>query len=188
MGVINPPPATLLSAIHRRYSTRVFSPRNVSKEQIEHIFHAARWAASSSNEQPWHFIVAARDRDPEGHTRIGSTLVPGNAWALTAPVLGISVARTTFLRNGRHNPYYKHDTGAAMALAALQAVEDGLNLRQMGGFDAAKAAEVLEIPEGNEAVAAFALGYPETVEAPAERQRKLIEDVLFGGKFGQPLV
>lgn len=180
----NPPPATLLPAILQRYSTRNFTPQNVSKEQIERIFHAARWAASTMNEQPWRFVVAARDLDPDGHTRIGSTLVPGNAWALAAPVLGISVAHTSFVRNGKPNPYHKHDTGAAMALAALQAVEEGLNLHQMGGFDAAKAAEVLEIPEGYEAVAAFALGYPESQEPPAERQRKALEDVLFGSKFG----
>lgn len=182
--MIHPPPATLIPAILHRYSTRSFTEQNVPKEQIERIFHAARWAASSSNEQPWHFIVAARDLDPEGHTRIGSTLVPGNAWALAAPVLGVSVARKAFVRNGRQNPYHKHDTGAAMALAALQAAEDGLNLHQMGGFDGAKAAELLEIPDSHEAVAAFALGYPESKEGPAERQRKALEEVLYGGKFG----
>ncbi|BDC48124.1 hypothetical protein F183_A04400 [Bryobacterales bacterium F-183] len=176
----------LLPAILERYSTRSYTPQNVSKEQIERIFNAAHLAASTMNEQPWRFIVAARDLDPEGHTRIGSTLVPGNAWALAAPVLGISVAGKNFARNGKPNPYHKHDTGAAMALAALQAVAEGLNLHQMGGFDAAKAAEVLEIPEGYEPVAAFALGYSDAPEPPV-RQRKAMPEVLFGGKFGVAL-
>ena len=38
--------------IRRRWSPRAFADKEVSSETLKSIFEAARWAASSSNEQP----------------------------------------------------------------------------------------------------------------------------------------
>lgn len=130
-------------------------------------------------------MIAAKDQDPEGFEKIASTLVPGNAWALKAPVLGIAIAHSNWDRNGKPNRWAQHDTGQAMAMLSLQAVAEGLNVHQMGGFDVAKATELLRIPADHEPMAAFAIGHPVSLEPPEERKRRPLEFILFGGEFGK---
>jgi nitroreductase len=48
---------TLLKVIRERRSIRSFTDRAVSREQIEQLIEAARWAPSGHNRQPWRFIV-----------------------------------------------------------------------------------------------------------------------------------
>ena len=47
--------------IRRRWSPRAFAARPVEAEKVASLFEAARWAPSSFNGQPWHYIVAAKD-------------------------------------------------------------------------------------------------------------------------------
>ena len=44
----------------RRWSPYGFSDRAVSEYDLKSLFEAARWAASSYNEQPWRYIVATK--------------------------------------------------------------------------------------------------------------------------------
>jgi nitroreductase len=48
-----------LEAIKTRRSTREFSGKLVSKESIEQILEAGRWAPSGMNNQPWRFVVVS---------------------------------------------------------------------------------------------------------------------------------
>ena len=118
----------------------------------------------------------------EAFDRIASTLVEGNAWALKAPVLGIAIANGSFARNGNANRWGGYDTGQAMAHLTVQAQSLGLNVHQMGGFDAAKALEVLEVPAGHEAMAAFAIGYAVEPLPPEKGSPRKDFDSLFFGK------
>ena len=65
-------------AIHelfaKRWSPYAFSDRPVPEEDLRALFEAARWSASSFNEQPWRYIVATR-KDPEGFRT--APLLPG---------------------------------------------------------------------------------------------------------------
>ena len=47
--------------IRRRWSPRAFAARPVEAEKLASLFEAARWAPSSFNGQPWHYIVATKD-------------------------------------------------------------------------------------------------------------------------------
>ena len=86
-----------------RWSPYAFADRPVSREDLLSLFEAARWAASSYNEQPWSYLVATRD-DPNGFALLLSCLVEGNqAWAKAAPVLALGCTRLTFVRNGQPN-------------------------------------------------------------------------------------
>ena len=89
--------------IARRWSPYGFADRPVSVDDLHSLFEAARWAASSYNEQPWSYIVATRD-DPEEYERLLSCLVEANqAWAGGAPVLMLAVASHRFSRNNKPN-------------------------------------------------------------------------------------
>ena len=174
-------PASLTPLLLGRYSTRAYLDKTVDPQTLRALFEAAQWAPSCFNEQPWRFAVALKAVDAEAFDRIASTIVPGNAWALKAPVLGISLANLSFERKGNPNRWAGYDTGAAMAHLTVQAESLGLNVHQMGGFDAAKAIEVLHVPAGHEAMAAFAIGYAVEPDPPAEGSPRREFNSLFVG-------
>jgi len=179
-----------------RYSPYAFADRSVPPEDLRSLFEAARWAASSYNEQPWSFILATRD-DAEGFERLASCLVPGNrAWASRAPVLALSVAKRTFDLNGKANAHAWHDVGLAVANLTLQAQSMGLAVHQMAGFDATRARDVLAIPADHAPVAALAIGYyadpasltEEDREAEGKaRSRRERATLVHGGRWGEAL-
>ncbi|HZQ56293.1 MAG TPA: nitroreductase family protein [Bryobacteraceae bacterium] len=182
--------------IRARWSPRAFSSRDVSDEDLKTILDAARWAASSNNEQPWRFLVA-RKSDPAAHDKLLNLLLPGNqSWAKFAPVLMIMAAKRTFSHNGAPNLYAVHDTGQALAHLFLQATALGLHAHGMAGFDRERARKELHIPDDYELGAAVALGYlgsPDQLSERhrqselARRQRKPLNEIVFGADWNQPL-
>jgi nitroreductase len=195
-------PAPVSAPIHEiishRWSPRAFEDRAVEPEKLRSLFEAARWAASSYNAQPWFFIVATKD-DSENYKRILDCFVEFNqGWAINAPVLAISVARSAF-DDGRPNRHAFHDVGQATSTLAVQATALGLQVHQMAGIIPDKAREIFGIPEAYEAVAGIALGYPgdpATLSGQlkerelAPRSRKPLDSFVFSGKWGEvsPLV
>jgi nitroreductase len=180
--------------LRNRWSPRAFSSTPIPEDAVTRLFEAAQWAMSCFNGQPWRFVYATKD-DPAAYERVLSTLVPGNqAWAGAAPLLGIAIGQTHFEHNGAPNGWSAYDTGAATALLTVQAEAEGLKVHQMGGFDAAKAKEVLGIPEGYTPIAAFAVGYPGDPATLNDQlrerelqpgQRKALAEIAFpGGQWG----
>ena len=105
--------------IRERWSPRAFADKPIPQDVLRSIFEAARWAPSSSNEQPWAYLVATRG-DKNSFERMLSVLVEFNAnWARSAPVLAIAVAKLTFAKNDAPNRNALYDTGAATALRRL---------------------------------------------------------------------
>lgn len=181
--------------IAQRWSPLAFASKPVEPEKLRSILEAARWAASSYNEQPWSFIVAVKENQPEEFKRLLNCLAEGNQeWAQNAPVLMISVAKLHFERNGVENRHTFHDVGAAAALLAIQATVLGLFIHQMAGFDVEKARETFSIPQDYEPVAAIALGYhgdPQSLSEKLQqrelnqRTRKSLETFVFTGTWGE---
>lgn len=187
--------ANVHELIRNRWSPRAFSPQPVSDQDLTSILEAARWAASSSNEQPWRFFVA-RKSDPAAHSRFVDVLVPGNqVWARNAPVLIIMAAKRTFTKNGSPNYYALHDAGQALAHLMLQATALGLHAHAMAGFDHEKARKEIGIPDYDigAAVAIGYLGNPDQLAEQArkselaKRQRKPLNEIAFGSHWNEPL-
>ena len=142
----------------RRWSPRAFSTQPVTDRDLETIFTAGAWAASSYNEQPWRFLLG-RKGEPAWQ-QIFDTLVPLNqVWAAPAPVLYASLAKKTFTQDGKPNRVAIHDVGAASANISLQAAALGLHTHGMAGFDAEKLRASFEVPDDYEPIACWALGY-----------------------------
>lgn len=180
--------------IRERWSPRAFEDRPVEPRKLISLFEAARWAASSYNAQPWYYIVATKD-DPENYQKILDSFVEFNqGWAKNAPVLAISVAAHKFAHNGQPNRHAFHDVGQASASLAIEATSLGLAVHQMAGIDPEKARKNSEIPEGYEAVAGIAIGYPgDPASLPdqlrerelAPRGRKPLDSFVFTGAWGK---
>lgn len=146
--------------IEQRRSRRAYSTNPIEYEKIKSLFEAARWAPSSMNEQPWSYLYATRDQ-PELWNKLLDLLNESNrVWAINAPLLILSMARKTHIRNGANNALARYDTGAANTLLSIQATQLGLNVHQMGGYDRQKAIEILNIPDAYEPIVIMAIGYP----------------------------
>ena len=142
----------------RRWSPRAFANKPVSDDDLKTIFEAARWAASSYNEQPWRFFLG-RHGDAT-YQKIFDVLVEFNqGWAKSAPVLILSVASNKFAANGHPNQYSIHDTGAATGYLSLQATALGLHTHSMAGFDHHKARRSFNVSADFDIGAVTALGY-----------------------------
>ncbi|MBX6359597.1 nitroreductase family protein [Pseudacidobacterium ailaaui] len=159
------------NVIYARWSPRAFADKSVSTEDLRKIFDAARWAASSYNEQPWRFFVGRRG--DATYQKIFDSLVEFNQqWAKSAPVLVLSVASKKFAHNGTPNYHALHDTGAATALLSLAATSLGLHTHSMAGFDHDKARKAFHIPEDYDMGAVTALGYLGDPESLPEQLKK----------------
>lgn len=181
--------------IGRRWSQRAFSEAPVEPDKLLSLFEAARWAPSSSNEQPWAFLVATRDH-PKNYEDLAGVLVESNrAWASKAPVLILTLAHTQFEKDGRPNRYAFHDLGQATANLSLQATALGLTVHQMAGFDVEAARQRFAVAAGWEPASVIALGYPGDLDSlteslqqreTAQRKRKPLETFVFSGTWGHP--
>ena len=182
-----------------RWSPRAMTGEPISKEDLMSLFEAARWAASSFNEQPWSFIVATKEKPDEYATLLSCLMEKNQQWAHLAPVLMVSVAKLNFEKNGKPNRHAFHDVGMAVANMIVQATALGLFVHQMAGFSVDQVREHFNVPKGFEPVAAIAVGYPGEPSALPEafqqqevgpRQRKPITSFVFERAWGDtsPLV
>ena len=184
--------------MNRRWSPRAFEEgRVVEREKILMMLEAARWSPSCFNDQPRYFLVFDGS-DPRALERARGCLTEGNAWALKAPVLMLSVARETFEQNGKPNRWAQHDTGLATENLLLEAVDLGLAAHPMAGYDAERARNEFGIPEGHTPIAMIAIGYSyrgklddldEKLRGKelAARTRKSIGEMAFEGNWGRAI-
>ncbi len=181
--------------LRTRWSPRSFVDRPVEPEKLLSIFEAARWSPSAANKQPWAFIVATR-ADQDGHGKIVETLTGRNPlWAQNTPVLALAMARVD-PQGSPANRYAYYDLGQAVAHLSIQATALGLQVHQMGGFDATKARELFGIPADYEPVTVIAIGDVGAPEALPEvlrqrelaaRERKPLREFVFADRWGKAL-
>jgi nitroreductase len=176
-----------------RWSPRAFTGEAMPDADLKTIFEAARWAPSSFNAQPWRFIYARRDT-PAFATFEGLLSEFNRSWAKNAAVLAVIVSKKT-ITVGQNEPRasrsHSFDAGAAWAYFALQASLLGYGTHGMGGFDHARAAVELNVPDDYRVEIAVALGrsgdrslLPESVAArETPNGRNPQKDFVFEGKF-----
>ena len=190
----NPVTHDVIDPIKNRWSPRAFSDKPVETAKLLSVLEAARWAASSFNEQPWRFVVATREKSDEYERLLGVIKEKNQTWAKLAPVLMLVLAKKTFSNSGGENRHALHDVGQAVATLSLQAAALELYVHQMAGILPNKAREVFGVPDDMEVVSALALGYlgdveqlPEDLQAKErrERSRKPLTELMFTGRFGQ---
>ena len=185
----------ILQVLAERWSPYGFADRPVSEADLRSLFEAARWAASSYNEQPWNYLVATRENSREFGRLLSCLVETKQAWAKAAPVLVLGVVRLQFTKNNQDNRAAVHDLGLAAGNLLVEATTRGFSVHQMIGILPDKAREVYQIPEHFEAWTAMAIGYKaDPAKLPnalkerdlAPRQRKPLSEFVFTGQWGQP--
>lgn len=174
----------------RRWSPRAMTGEPVSDGEMKRLLEAARWAPSSSNEQPWRIVYAKRDTP--AFKRMFDGLVEFNQlWCKNASALVVfCCAQKT--SKGERNATAEYDTGAAWMSLALQASMMGLVAHGMAGYDAEAIAKAVNLPKDHAVLAMAAVGRPGDVSVLPEggirdkekpNSRKPLHDIAFEGSF-----
>ena len=163
--------------IRTRRTVRDFTPDPVPDAVIHKILQAARWAPSSSNTQPWHFIVV-RERDTIA--ALGRICTQG-AFIGQAP-LAIAIVMA-----GARRPQL--DAGRALQQMELVAWDEGLGTCFVGirGEQQQEVKTLLGIPDELELVTVLPFGYRIARPPGAGTPRKPLSEIAHGERFGQSL-
>jgi nitroreductase len=172
-----------------RWSSKAFTDKPLSEDEVAALFDAAHWAPSAGNSQPWVFVYATDGPERE---RFNALLSEGNAkYAPKAPMMILVFARTVN-DEGRNMRTAQFDTGAAWMSIALQANRMGLNTRAMGGIDLDAAYDAAGVPrDGFEAICGIVVGtrgtdadvQPQMAEQNFANNRKAVSEIAFKGTY-----
>ncbi len=189
------PDHPVLDCIAQRWSPYSFDPRGVELEKLWSCLEAARWAASSFNEQPWSFLVARREQPAEFQRALACLVEMNQAWAKNAGVLLLTAVAKTFSRDGSPNRVAVHDLGLAVGNLCCQATHLGLSVHQMAGVNLQKVRQDFAIPDSHDPVTAVAIGYAANVEPTSTdpfsqrdstpRPRKPLREFVFSGSWAR---
>ncbi len=185
----------ILDSIAERWSPYLYRPIPVERAKLLSCLEAARWSASSYNDQPWSFLLAERENASEWARMLGCLIEFNQAWAKHAGVLLIAVATKNFTHNGQPNPVAEYDVGQAAASLAIQATALGLAVHQMAGIDREKIRQTYQVPATHAPLTAIAIGYAaDPHSAPTDplrerdttpRSRKSIAQFVFSGQWNR---
>jgi nitroreductase len=178
-----------------RWSPYVFDPRPIEQEKLLSCLEAARWAASSFNEQPWCFLLAVREDEAAFRRMLGCLVEANQEWAQDAGALLVSVVRRRFTRNQKPNRVAEHDLGLAAGNLCAQATALGLFVHQMEGIQIEKTRETYGVPEGHDPWTGIAIGYaaePDRARSEklserdrTKRERRPLSQFVFREKWGE---
>lgn len=159
--------------LFERRSTRSFTSRQLTSDEINYILTAAVNAPSACNMQSWHFYCVTDPQVKEGFKNVCAE------WVATAPVVFVICTDdegivSRFGKKGKKFPM--QDTALAMENMLLAAADIGLGGCIIGAYDDDKCRSLLNIPEKYKPVALMPVGEP-TAKVPP-RQRKPIDDVV----------
>jgi len=178
----------VLEAIKGRRSIRKYKTTPVDDKILELILEAAHWAPSWSNTQCWRLIVVS---DDDIKNRLADTLNATNKAMdaiRQAPLLIVACAELgrSGYKEGElvtdKGDWFMFDVALAMQNLVLAAHSLGVGTVHTGRFDARRAADILEVPQGYCVVEMTPLGYPDQVRDP--RPRKELSEVVFYNRFG----
>jgi len=153
-----------------RWSPRAMSGELMTEEELIILFEAARWAPSSSNEQPWRFIYAFRET-PFWNDFLNFLDDGNKEWCKNASVLVVLIAKKHFSKGGE-NRNCMSDSGAAWENLALEGVSKGYVVHGMAGFDIKKVREKIGVGSDYEIVHMIAIGKPGDKESLSEKNQK----------------
>ena len=165
----------VFECIRSRRTVRDFKPDPVPETVVRKILQAARWAPSSSNAQPWHFIVI---QDREMLAKLGEVATQG-PFIAGAP-LAIAIVMEDAFRP-------QLDAGRAIQQMELVAWSEGLGTCFVGfkaQDQAEKVKELLNVPAELELVTLMPFGYRLQGRTGGGVPRKPMGEVAHRESFG----
>ncbi len=148
----------ILKQIESRRAYRAISSRPIDREILVRLAQAAHLAPSAANNQPWRIVTVT---DPARLDALKAAIAGGNYWAKPSPAIAAFVTSPDWdLRLDGGRDYALFGLGMAAMAYQLQAVEEGLYVHPIAGFNAAAAKQALGIPDNLILETLIILGYP----------------------------
>ncbi len=157
----------------KRRSTREFTDKPVTREQIDYILSAAIKAPSARNMQSWHFYAVT---DPGVKAKFKSFCAD---WVSKAPVVFVICTdggEMLSLAGKKGEKFIIQDTALAMENMLLAAANIGLGGCIIGSYDDDICRRELNIPQKYAPVALMSVGEPAKDVPP--RERKPLEEAV----------
>lgn len=171
---------SFLDLARKRFSCRSFKNEEVSRELVEKVLEAARVAPSSTNNQPWYFIVISENP----LKRMIISCYPRN-WIETAPVIIVACGdHNNSWRRADGKDHCDIDLAIAIDHITLAAADAGLATCWVCKFDVMKCSTILELPSNITPIALIPMGFPVEMASPnrhTEKRKPLNEIVFWGG-------
>lgn len=167
------------TAIFERRSTRSFTGRIPTAEELRYILKAAVNAPSACNLQSWHFYCVT---DPDVRKRFCEFAAD---WVAEAPVIFVvctdsRAIEARFGKSDRTDKFVIQDTALAMENMLLAAADIGLGGCIIGAYDNDKCREALGVPPEYNPVALLPIG-ESTAKIPPRARKPIDEVVTFIG-------
>jgi nitroreductase len=164
----------LIEGLKGRRSIRSYKDEEVPDSMLEELLEIARWAPSSSNNQPWRFVIV-KDKDIKASLRGGlrDLFLSFSKHVAEAPV----VFAVWYEPSRILNRYQISDVSNAIMYLMLAAHAKGLGTCWIGWFSEDRVKKVLNLPKKARVVALITLGYPE--EIPEPKKRKPVRDIAY---------
>ncbi len=159
-----------------RVTVRRFRPDPVPDAVIARLLRAGRWAPSSRNQQPWHFIVV-RERD---------TLEALGRIATHGRFIGDAPVAIAVAMEDADRP--ELDAGRVLQQMELVAWEQGMGtcfVTLLESDQEERAKELLGIPAPMDLVTLLPFGYRPDGPADHGKRRKPLISMVHGERFGQ---
>ena len=163
----------LYKAIRTRRSIRRYRPDSVPDQIIRKIIEASSWAPSSSNSQPWEFVVV---RDGNTLERLSKT------HAYADMLKGAPLCIVACSDPERSPNHWVEDCSIAVENMLLSARGEGLGTCWIAVYRPNdverenRIREVLSIPADIRVIALIGVGYP--AESPQPPARRRLEDIV----------
>ena len=165
----------VFECIRGRRTIREYKSDPIPEDVLEKILQAGRWSPSSSNSQPWHFVVV---QDPSTLSELGRIATQGS-FISDAPLAIVIVMENA--------PRPQLDAGRAIQQMELVAWSEGLGTCFVGvRIEEQQIAvkELLNIPSDLELVTIMPYGYRPTSINRTGTPRKDLADMVHREKFG----
>ncbi|PKL13831.1 MAG: nitroreductase [Spirochaetae bacterium HGW-Spirochaetae-8] len=164
----------ILPIIESRRAFRALATDPISSGVLTRLTEAAHLAPSSGNNQPWRIVTVVDQIKLEA---LKETLSAGNYWAKKAPAIAAFVTNPEWSMRLAGRDYAYFELGMAAMAYQLQAVEEGLRVHPIAGFDSVEAKKVLGIPELCTLEVLMVVGYPGDPAGLGEKHRELEKSV-----------
>ena len=165
----------VFECIRGRRTIREYKSDPIPEDVLEKILQAGRWSPSSSNSQPWHFVVV---QDPSTLSELGRIATQGS-FISDAPLAIVIVMENA--------PRPQLDAGRAIQQMELVAWSEGLGTCFVGVRIEEQQIAVkglLNIPSDLELITIMPYGYRPTSINRTGTPRKDLADMVHREKFG----
>ena len=165
----------VFECIRRRRTIREYKKDPIPEDVLEKILQAGRWSPSSSNSQPWHFIVV---KDPNILSELGRIATQG-------PFISDAALAIVIVMENAPRPQL--DAGRAIQQMELVAWSEGLGTCFVGvriEEQQIEVKELLNIPSDLELITIMPYGYRSTSIGRVGTPRKDLAEMVHREKFG----